>query len=254
MLWNTPERANFAAGRVAAAVRALHRACAETMDRTFYLFVLMVLLMFICALLGMQTFGGTGVSDDSRWHFDYFFPAVLSVFTVTTGEWVDAMDPGIDVAGASAVFYYASVLIFGRFLLMNLLVAIVLDAFSDPESIGDEAPSSAPVAAPSPAPATALEFAPAPVADKKQGSTTKLKLQDKSKKNSLPKLTVPPSPGIFPGEGTSPANTPRATALRKVRSRRRSFKLGRRQGMRRFCLWTAQHISPICPTRPSRRL
>merc|ERR1719271_1267204 len=34
------------------------------------LFVLMFLIMFIFALLGMQTFGGTGISEDSRWHFD----------------------------------------------------------------------------------------------------------------------------------------------------------------------------------------
>ena len=32
----------------------------------------MFLLMFIFALLGMQAFGGTSISQDSRWHFDYF--------------------------------------------------------------------------------------------------------------------------------------------------------------------------------------
>merc|ERR1719271_2416994 len=46
------------------------------------LFVLMFLIMFIFALLGMQTFGGTGVGDDSRWHFDYFYSAMLTVFGI----------------------------------------------------------------------------------------------------------------------------------------------------------------------------
>jgi hypothetical protein len=56
-----------------------------------------------------------------RQHFDYFFPAVLTVFVITTGEWVDAMDPGASVAGPPAAFFYATVLLFGRFLLINLL-------------------------------------------------------------------------------------------------------------------------------------
>ena len=37
-----------------------------------------------------QTFGGTAISEDSRWHFDYFFPGMLTVFGIFTGGWVDA--------------------------------------------------------------------------------------------------------------------------------------------------------------------
>ena len=29
------------------------------------------------------------MSADSRWHFDYFYPAMLAVFGVFTGGWVD---------------------------------------------------------------------------------------------------------------------------------------------------------------------
>ena len=54
------------------------------------LFVLMFLVMTIFALLGMQTFGGTGMSEDSRWHFDYYYSAMLAVFGIFTGGWVDA--------------------------------------------------------------------------------------------------------------------------------------------------------------------
>ena len=38
-----------------------------------------------------QAFGGTPLSEDSRWHFDYFYPAMLSVFFVFTGGFIDAL-------------------------------------------------------------------------------------------------------------------------------------------------------------------
>ncbi len=46
--------------------------------------------MTIFALLGMQTWGGSGMSEDSRWHFDYYVDAILTVFNIFAGGWVDA--------------------------------------------------------------------------------------------------------------------------------------------------------------------
>ena len=119
------------------------------------LVILMVLFMIIFALLGMQIFGGrfneeAGFSslpcpgsvcvDPSllplpRFHFDYFMPAIMTVFVLMTGEWVDAMDPGVGAVGGAASLYYLGVVIVGRYLIINLLIAIVLNAFSDD---GDE--------------------------------------------------------------------------------------------------------------------
>ena len=130
------------------------------------LFILMFLFIVIFSLLGMQIFGGqfnpsTGFSNEPctggicpnkaleplpRFYFDYFAPAVLTVFTLTTGEWVDAMDYGVHAVGSSAVLYYVLVLLFGRFLFMNLLVAIVLDAFTESDEVGFMTPGPAPAA------------------------------------------------------------------------------------------------------------
>ena len=65
-------------------------AFAKAIPQISNLFVLMFLMMFIFSLLGMQTFGGTSISEDSRWHFDYFYSAMLAVFGIFTGAWVDA--------------------------------------------------------------------------------------------------------------------------------------------------------------------
>lgn len=59
------------------------------------LFILMFLIMAIFALLGMQAFGGTGLSTDSRWHFDYFLDAMLVTFGVFSGTWFDAFEVGL---------------------------------------------------------------------------------------------------------------------------------------------------------------
>jgi hypothetical protein len=121
------------------------------------LFILMVLFMLIFSLLGMQIFGGKfneaagfsplpclgGVCPDPslqelpRFHFDYFVPAIMTVFVLMTGEWVDAMDPGVGAVGGAASLYYLGVVVVGRYLIINLLIAIVLNAFADDtEEIG----------------------------------------------------------------------------------------------------------------------
>jgi hypothetical protein len=115
------------------------------------LFLLMLLFMFIFALLAMQLFGGmynpqTGYStepclqgrcpdprlmEEPRYHFDYFVPALSSVFVLFTGEWVDAMVPAVGAVGLPAVFFFIFVVVIGRYLLINLLIAIVLSSFAD---------------------------------------------------------------------------------------------------------------------------
>jgi hypothetical protein len=65
-----------------------------------------------------------------RLHFDYFVPAMLTVFTLLTGEWAGAMRQGTAVVGMHESLYYVLVLLVGRFLIINLLIAVVLNAFS----------------------------------------------------------------------------------------------------------------------------
>ena len=83
----------------------------------------------------MQAFGATGLSSQSRWHFDYFYDAMLTVFNVFTGGWVDAFQACTVVTGVkiSGVFF-VSCLIVGFFVILNLFVAILLEAFAE----GDE--------------------------------------------------------------------------------------------------------------------
>ena len=114
------------------------------------LFVLMFLVMVIFSLLGMQLFGGcfnpaTGywtqieqlqnnslLAPQPRFHFDYFVPSMPTVFNLMTGSFYSPMTEHMQAAGwgVSSGYFIAAVLV-GNYLVMNLFVAILLNAFAD---------------------------------------------------------------------------------------------------------------------------
>jgi voltage-dependent calcium channel L type alpha-1D len=118
------------------------------------IFVLMFLGLLIFALLGMQLFAGIynadtgycsmedvigGQCDDAslepqpRFHFDYFFPSMLTCFVMMTGGWVDPAGTAYKIAGPTAVVYMVSVVLVGLMVILNLFIAILLNAFAEPE-------------------------------------------------------------------------------------------------------------------------
>ena len=143
------------------------------------LFMLTFLCMVILALLGMQLFGGmynpeTGFSDVPcpggvcpnpdlqevpHYYFDYFVPSMATVFVLMTGEWIDATNPAAAVGGAKVLAYFIPAVIIGRYLIMNLFIGILLNAFAEEEEEEEVAPDSAALAAPSEALATIDEGA-----------------------------------------------------------------------------------------------
>ena len=98
-----------------------------------------------------------------RFHFDYFGPAMMSVFIVMIGGWTDPMGAAADVAGtAVAACFFVFVLVVGCYLFMNLFIAILLEAFAGGDEEEDEAEGedAAPEVAPAPAPAVAADRQP----------------------------------------------------------------------------------------------
>ena len=118
------------------------------------LVVLVVLTMFMFALLGMQLIGGlytpkTGYSlepcpgglcaDESLqekpyYHFDYCGPAMITVFILLTGEWFEALEPAAYILGAPVSLFFIFVVMLGKFLLLNLLIAVILNEFAEESS------------------------------------------------------------------------------------------------------------------------
>eukprot|EP00899_Mesostigma_viride_P006469 jgi/Mesvir1/15823/Mv03377-RA.1 len=94
-------------------------------------FVLIVaLVVFIYALLGMQLFGGKlGNFPEGlpRHHFDTLLWACITVFQVLTGEgWNEVMYDAVRGTSRWAQLYFISLMIVGNYLVINLFLAILL--------------------------------------------------------------------------------------------------------------------------------
>ncbi|XP_067095644.1 dihydropyridine-sensitive L-type skeletal muscle calcium channel subunit alpha-1-like isoform X1 [Osmerus mordax] len=116
-----------------------------------YVALLIVMLFFIYAVIGMQVFGKVALVDGTQINrnnnFQTFPQAVLLLFRCATGEaWQEVMlasmygkkcDPKSDflpgeeyTCGASfAVFYFMSFYMLCAFLIINLFVAVIMDNF-----------------------------------------------------------------------------------------------------------------------------
>ncbi|XP_066996688.2 muscle calcium channel subunit alpha-1 isoform X2 [Anabrus simplex] len=113
-----------------------------------YVALLIVMLFFIYAVIGMQLFGKIALDEDSAIHrnnnFQTFPQAVLVLFRSATGEaWQEIMlacisnvacdpksDEEGDVCGSDIAFiYFISFYVLCSFLIINLFVAVIMDNF-----------------------------------------------------------------------------------------------------------------------------
>ncbi|PAV73408.1 hypothetical protein WR25_19168 isoform B [Diploscapter pachys] len=115
-----------------------------------YVALLIVLLFFIYAVIGMQVFGKIALDDSTEIHrnnnFQTFFSAVLVLFRSATGEaWQQVMlscserdevrcdrksdDPGQKCGTNFAYPYFISFFMLCSFLVINLFVAVIMDNF-----------------------------------------------------------------------------------------------------------------------------
>ena len=107
----------------------------RSLESFFYIIVLMLLFVFIFALLGMQIFGGQyNFGDDVkiRTNFDSFWIAYVTVFQVMTVEnWHLNMHESMRTNNPKFVtgLYYIVWIFIGNFILLNLLLSIIFDAF-----------------------------------------------------------------------------------------------------------------------------
>ena len=96
------------------------------------LLILMCCWVFIFAIVGMQVFGHTNLSArrGSHVHFESFGAAALTVFESFAIDLSDVARACYEVAGLlPTMLYFVPVLVIGKLALMNLFVAILLDAF-----------------------------------------------------------------------------------------------------------------------------
>ena len=132
----------------------------ESVPQVLNLVVFMAVVMFIFAIVGMQLFGASGMSDVSRLHFDSFPAAITSVLTILLGKYVVIYQAGYESGQGFMIglFVYAACLVL-YLSLANLFVAILVQAFSSDGEAAEAAEAAESEAAESEAAAEAAEAA-----------------------------------------------------------------------------------------------
>ncbi|KAK6473101.1 sodium channel protein type 4 subunit alpha B isoform X1 [Huso huso] len=111
--------------------------------------LVLAIIVFIFAVVGMQLFGKSykecvcKISLDCelpRWHMHDFFHAFLIIFRVLCGEWIETMWDCMEVAGQGiCLVLFMMVMVIGNLVVLNLFLALLLSSFSgDNLAGGDE--------------------------------------------------------------------------------------------------------------------
>uniref|UniRef100_A0A8B9HPI5 Sodium channel protein n=1 Tax=Astyanax mexicanus TaxID=7994 RepID=A0A8B9HPI5_ASTMX len=102
--------------------------------------LVLAIIVFIFAVVGMQLFGKNyqdcvcKISIDCslpRWHMKDFFHSFLIVFRVLCGEWIETMWDCMEVAGQPlCILVFMLVMVIGNLVVLNLFLALLLSSFS----------------------------------------------------------------------------------------------------------------------------
>lgn len=118
----------------------------KTIDNVATFCSLLALFIFIFSILGMNLFGckfcavDDGIRRCERKNFDSLLWSTITVFQILTQEdWNEVMYNGMEKLSASASLYFILLMTFGNYVLFNLLVAILVEGFSNNDLSGEKA-------------------------------------------------------------------------------------------------------------------
>ncbi|XP_036409073.1 sodium channel protein type 4 subunit alpha B [Megalops cyprinoides] len=102
--------------------------------------LVLAIIVFIFAVVGMQLFGKSykecvcKIAEDCelpRWHMTDFFHSFLIIFRILCGEWIETMWDCMEVAGqAMCLIVFMMVMVIGNLVVLNLFLALLLSSFS----------------------------------------------------------------------------------------------------------------------------
>ncbi|XP_055009098.1 sodium channel protein type 4 subunit alpha B [Boleophthalmus pectinirostris] len=102
--------------------------------------LVLAIIVFIFAVVGMQLFGRSygecvcRIAEDCelpRWHMTDFFHSFLIIFRVLCGEWIETMWDCMEVSGQTmCLIVFMMVMVIGNLVVLNLFLALLLSSFS----------------------------------------------------------------------------------------------------------------------------
>ncbi|XP_077988400.1 sodium channel protein 1 brain-like isoform X2 [Glandiceps talaboti] len=126
-------------------MRMLISIIGNTLTSIGYLTVILFIIIYICAVIGMQLFGEVYVienfADDGevpRWNFKDFYHSFMMVFRVLCGEWIEPLYDCMrgcraqnnSVLEGSCIAIFIITLVVGNFMVLNLFLALLLNSFA----------------------------------------------------------------------------------------------------------------------------
>ncbi|XP_074595082.1 sodium voltage-gated channel paralytic isoform X1 [Brevipalpus obovatus] len=109
----------------------------KTLGDLANLTIVLSIIVFIFAVMGMQLFGATYMNskqkfhggDLPRWNFSDFMHSFMIVFRVLCGEWIESMWDCIHVCGFICVPFFLATVVIGHLVMLNLFLALLLSSF-----------------------------------------------------------------------------------------------------------------------------
>ncbi|XP_010076057.1 PREDICTED: sodium channel protein type 5 subunit alpha-like [Pterocles gutturalis] len=101
--------------------------------------LVLVIIVFIFAIVGMQLFGRSygenshkiNKNGKPRWHMMDFFHSFLVIFRILCGEWIETMWDCMVVAEQPlCLLVFLLVMVIGNLVVLNLFIALLLNSFS----------------------------------------------------------------------------------------------------------------------------
>merc|ERR1711865_1132330 len=122
-------------------IRRLLQTLLFTLPAVLNVFMLLFLVIFIFTVLGMSFFGKNAYADtedhghyglyNEHANFRYFHIGFFTLFRMTTGEsWNGIMHDCMEQSGGASAFFFVGFMVVASSLLMNLVIAILLEEFS----------------------------------------------------------------------------------------------------------------------------
>ena len=106
-------------------MRTLLSIIATTMTAIANVTVVLIIIMFIFAVIGMQLFGSQYIPENfdsgevPPWNFKDFLHSILLIFRILCGEWIEPLYDCMDVANsAGCIILFIATLIVGNIMVL----------------------------------------------------------------------------------------------------------------------------------------
>ena len=120
-------------------MKALIDIIAESISGLVYLSVILGVVIYALSVIGMNLFETpykehyVGELEMPRWHFLDFGHSFILLFRILCGEWIELLYETLEATKGNfwPVIFYLGALVMGNFLILNLFLALLLNAFGE---------------------------------------------------------------------------------------------------------------------------